>query len=376
MKKLAIIGADYTLIPLVNKAKEMGMETHCFAWDKEGDTDCRGIADYFHPISIIEKEQILEKCKELRIDGITTICSDVFMPTVAFVAQGMGLQGNRYDDSLIMANKYKARQAFFKNGVNSPRFTIAYEGKSPELNGLNYPLIVKPTDRCASLGVKKVGNEEELIEAVLRAQQLSYSREAIIEEFVDGCEATVDMITWQGKHYPITISDTETTGTPYFSKIGYHQPSLLNPDIQSKIINEAKKALTALKFDYGVSDTEVKVTENGEIKIIEINPRMGADSTEQLVKLSKGYDLIKGVINVAMNQFEEPVFPINKYSGVCYLSKETEYLKPIFENKVNDPDIVMVKIDKNELCYLQCGGDRSGYLIYQSEQRKNWKKIK
>ena len=295
------------------------------------------------------------------------------LPTVAYVAQSMGLPGNRYEDTLTMINKHKARLEFFKNEVNQPRFTIASKEQEPDLTGFQFPLIVKPTDRLGSIGVLKVDKEAELSGAIHRAQQLAYSGEAIIEEFVSGCEATVDMISWQGNHYPIIISDTETTGAPFFSKIGYHQPSMLSADIQAKIINEAKKALTALRFDYGVSDIEVKVNENGEVKVIEINPRMGGDATELLVRLSKGYDLVKGVIDVALNQFALPVFPVNKYSGVCYLSKETEYLKSVMDNRDNDPEIVMVQIDREDLRYLQCGGDRSGFLIYQSTQRRSWK---
>ena len=45
-KKLAIISANEDQMPLVNKAKEMGIETHCFSWDKtEEHTFCKGIAD-------------------------------------------------------------------------------------------------------------------------------------------------------------------------------------------------------------------------------------------------------------------------------------------------------------------------------------------
>ena len=49
-KKIAIIGASYLQLPLVEKAKEMGLETHCFAWS-EGAV-CKNVADYFYPISI------------------------------------------------------------------------------------------------------------------------------------------------------------------------------------------------------------------------------------------------------------------------------------------------------------------------------------
>ena len=71
MKKLAILGASYLQEPLVLKANQMGLETHCFAWDNE-DAVCKEIAHYFYPISVLEKESILNKCIEIGIDGITT----------------------------------------------------------------------------------------------------------------------------------------------------------------------------------------------------------------------------------------------------------------------------------------------------------------
>ena len=50
MKKLAIIGASYLQLPLIEKAKSMGIETHVFAWvaNDVGET----AADHFYPISI------------------------------------------------------------------------------------------------------------------------------------------------------------------------------------------------------------------------------------------------------------------------------------------------------------------------------------
>ena len=59
MKKLAIIGASHFQNPLILKAKEMGLETHVFAW-ASGDIG-ETTADYFYPISIRETDAILEK---------------------------------------------------------------------------------------------------------------------------------------------------------------------------------------------------------------------------------------------------------------------------------------------------------------------------
>jgi len=234
-------------------------------------------------------------------------------------------------------------------------------------------LIVKPTDRGGSTGITKVEKEEDLKSAIDNAKKWSFTGNAIVEEYVSGSEATVDMISWKGKHYPITITDTETLGGPHFMKIGYHQPTQFSNDIRDKIIIEAKKAITALNIRYGASDIEVKVTEEGIVKIIEVNPRMGGDCTEILLRLSTGYDYLKAVINVALNQFEEPVFNLNKYSGVCFLSKETEHLKPFIENSKDFPEIITAEISDNELHYLKTADDRSGFLIYQSDKRKIWK---
>lgn len=68
MKKIAIIGASALQNPLILKAKSMGLETHVFAW-AAGDIGEK-TADYFYPVSIVEKEQILSVCRKIGIHGI------------------------------------------------------------------------------------------------------------------------------------------------------------------------------------------------------------------------------------------------------------------------------------------------------------------
>ena len=120
MKKLAIIGASYLQLPLVKKAKEMGLRTICFAW-AEGAV-CAEEADEFYPISVVEKEQILHVCQEKHIDGICTIASDVAAPTVAYVSEKMGLVGNSYATAVRANNKYIMRNAFSQAGVPCPKY--------------------------------------------------------------------------------------------------------------------------------------------------------------------------------------------------------------------------------------------------------------
>lgn len=366
MKKIGVIGASYLQKPLILKAKEMGIETHCFAWE-EGAV-CKYIADYFYPISITEKERILEKCEEIGINGIISIASDVAVPTVCYIAEKMNLSGNSYGDVWVTTNKYQMRKRFDKFGVNSPRFAVVNDKIS--IYDFRFPLIVKPTDRSGSRGIIKVTDSNEIESAVTRAKKESFSNEAIIEEFITGKEVSVESISWQGKHYIITITDKVTTGEPYFVELQHHQPSILNEIVQDEIKEQTYKALDALGIKSGATHSEFKITENGEVYIIEVGARMGGDFIgSDLVRLSTGYDFLKAVIDVAFGNFEEPRLTLKRCSGVYFLCNEAENVKQYIENAEQYPEIVMFEITDSKLHSVQSSSDRSGYFIYQSDKR-------
>lgn len=368
MKKLAIIGASYLQEPIVKKAKQMGIYTICFAW-ADGAT-CAEICDKFYDISIIEKEQILEICKKEQIDGITTIASDTATLTVNYVASRMGLISNPDEYSEICTNKFKMRQCFMDADVPSPKFTLVDDEGKYSIKGLRFPLIVKPTDRSGSRGVEKVLDPVQLESAIKRARKDSFEGKAIIEEFVTGREISVEGISFEGNHTILQITDKVTTGAPFFVELGHHQPSSLSDEIKNKVKQIVLNALDALHIQYGASHSELKIDEDGNIRVIEIGARMGGDFIgSNLVQLSTGYDFVKGVIDVALGTFEVPKLTQNNYSGVYFLCKETEWVKPLILNYKDNPDIVEARITDPVLRNIECSGDRSGYLIYQSNKK-------
>lgn len=367
-KKLAIIGGSYLQLPAVLKAKELGYEVHCFAW-RDGAV-CEAYADYFYPISIVEKEEILKECMRIGIDGITSIASDVAVLTVNYVASRMGLISNPDEYSETTTNKYLMRECFTMNNIPSPRYTIASKDDAYNIKGFNFPLIVKPTDRSGSRGVEKVLDPVQLGKVISRAQKDSFNGDAIIEEYVTGCEISVESISYEGCHYILQITDKVTTGAPYFVELEHHQPSALSPLVQEQVKDIVLRALDALHVRYGASHSELKITEDGDIRVIEIGARMGGDFIgSTLVRLSTGYDYLEGVIKIAMGEFIEPQIAEHNYSGVYFLCKETEYLKLIIENWRNYPEIVEARITDSILRNIECSGDRSGYLIYKSDNK-------
>ena len=365
MKKLAIIGASYLQLPLVLKAKQMQIETHCFAWPEAA--VCKDFSDYFYPISILDKEEIAVKCEEIGIDGITTIGTDMAVPTICYVAEKLGLISNSYHSSIISTNKIEMRNAFLIGKCNTPKF-LKVDDFNISLDSIDFPVIVKPSDRSGSRGVTKVEKKENLKNAIEKAINESFVKTAIVEEFIEGVEVSVESISWNGIHTILAITDKITTNAPNFVEIAHHQPSQLSEPISAKIGVETIKCLDALDIKFGAGHSEFKITNNGDVYVIEVGARMGGDFIgSHLVELSTGYDFLKGVIDVALNQFNQPETTSKGFSGVYFLSKETEKIKEIFTN--NNVFDVQKEVFSLDLKNISNSNDRSGYLIYQSTER-------
>lgn len=373
MKKLAILGASYLQLPLVKKAKELGIEVHCFAWDDDK-AICKYEADFFYDISVLEKELILEKCKEVGIDGIVTIATDICVPVIAYVAEELELIGNSNEAALLTTNKGLMRACFEENKIPSPKYHIVKTENDSQLVNLNFPLIVKPSDRSGSLGVVKVENEIDLKKAIQYCLEVSIEKAAVVEEYITGTEVSVETISWEGKHHVITITDKVITEEPYFVELAHHQPSQLPSETQEEIVNISLKILEATKVQNGASHIELKIQPDGNISVIEIGSRMGGDFIgSDLVQLSTGFDYLKSVIDIALNQFDGKVEKtLNQFSGVYFLSENTKALLPYFENSDNSEfEIIKKELQNSELKEIHSSNDRSGYLIYQSTNKVN-----
>jgi len=339
VKSLAIIGASYLQLPLVQKAKELGLRTICFAWPKGA--VCKDVCDVFYPVSIVEQDEILRLCRAERIDGICTIGSDVAAPTVAYVAEQMGLPGNSYTAAVQAHDKQQMHRILTAAGVDCPKSDEGLGVSGLGVRGLAFPLIVKPTDRSGSLGVQKVERIEDLEPAITNARALSLVGQVLVEEYIEGREISVETISQHGHHHALQITDKTTTGAPHFVELAHHQPSTLPADVQARVFAITFKALDALGITEGAAHSEYRITDGGRIVVMEIAGRMGGDFIgSHLVPLSTGYDFLKGVIEVALG---EPIHVELKNLGRSSV---------IFEAPEN----------------LTCSADRVGYTIYQGER--------
>ena len=121
-------------------------------------------------------------------------------------------------------------------------------------------------------------------------------------------------------------------------------------------------------IQYGASHSELIITKNSEVYVTEIGARMGGDFIgSHLVKLSTGFDFLNAVIEVSLGIKPKINFNQNKYAGVCFYSKGTEWVAEFVKSK--NPNIIESQIAKLAEIQLKESSERSGYFIYAGNSR-------
>ena len=302
MEKVVVIGANAFQLPLILKAKQMGCETHVFAWEQGA--VAKEAADFFYPVSITDVDEILKICREIQPAAVTSIGSDLAVVAVNALAEALGLAGNPTKTTLCCTNKYVMRCTLAKEGLPVPGFFRWAPGEDfARAETLGFPLIVKPTDRSGSRGVALVTAPEQLEAAAQAAAAVSFEGKAIIESFFDGREYSCESISQNGKHHFLAITQKFTTGAPHFIETGHIQPADLDADAQERIFAVLDRCLTALGVENGAGHSEFRINAQGEMCIMEIGARMGGDCIgSHLVQLSTGHDFLLYVLDTALGR--------------------------------------------------------------------------
>lgn len=367
--KIAVLGANEPLIPFYRQAHELGYEIIGIAI--EDGAVCQKYCDRFYSVSFADKDKVLRICQKENIDGILSFSLESALPTVAYVAQKLGLISNSEESIKLTQSKFAQRQALEATGIPVPKY---YQIKSKEdlsLVDCHYPVIVKPVDSGGSQGICKVETPDGLVEAYRYAKDYSKSGHVIVEEFIDGREFSVEYISHAGKHYFLQITDKVTSGAPRFVEMEHHQPAEIPIDVWNRIKLMVEASLSALKVENSASHTEIKLNNKGELFIIETGARMGGDFiSSDLVRLSTGYDFVDGAIRLSVGLFEKPIKPIHIHSGVYFYSKLVPEIGKVIRNHEKYPEIVEWEYSEEPLMEVKSNADRRGYFIYKKVDGK------
>lgn len=358
MNKLAIIGASTGQLPLVRKARQKGIETHCYAW-ADGAV-CRNECDFFHDISIYDIDAIVESCQRVGVDGVVSTASEKIAPVVAQVAQRLGLNGTTPQAINTIQNKGSVRRLTASlSAIAKPRIWTP-----SERDNIIYPCVVKPAVGAAKKGVSFCASESHLDEALKYAGD----GEILIEEYITGDEYSVESLSYHGEHHVIQVTQKKSSGHPHFVELEHHQPAPLSDETRQAVEKAVCDLLTAVGYTNGASHIELKINPQG-IYLIEINARGGGGHiADTLVHLSTDCDYISDIIDISLDRYVyNPVHNI-AYSGILFLSAQNTRVQQYFNNESYPWLVERCRLNNNDTLTMSTSNyDRDGYIIYQSQ---------
>ncbi len=147
---------------------------------------------------------------ELKSRGYETVLADYYAEPVAKVSEELGLPCYiDYKTALNVTNKQYMKKVFVENNISTAKHVIMATLDVEKIKDMQFPLIVKPVDCNSSKGVKKVENIPELEKAFSDAVLFSRTNTAIVEEFIEGEELSVDVYIENGKANVLSVSSLD-----------------------------------------------------------------------------------------------------------------------------------------------------------------------
>lgn len=375
MKRIMILGAGILQVPAIIKAGEMGLEVVAVDMDKEAPGF--KYAGKSLAISTIDIKGVVEAAKEIGIDGVMTLASDLPMRTVAAVAEALGIIGIDTETALRATNKSLMRQCLKVNNVPVPEFIKAssYEEYLGAVKSFGTRFIVKPADNSGSRGVYLVdggnvdgGNEDIVKKTYAYSKKYSRCGDIIVEEYMTGDEVSVETLSVNGECHVIQITDKLTTGAPNFVETGHSQPSRFSAETAYEIKETAIAAVKAIGITNGPSHTEIMVTAEGP-KIVELGARLGGDCiTTHLVPLSTGVDMVECCIKIALGETPDYSVKFSRGSAIRYFDSHKGTIEKIdgVEEAEKTDGVCQISFVKNagdKIDDITSSSDRIGFVI-------------
>lgn len=223
---------------------------------------------------------------------------------------GLPYTGSGVLGSALAMDKVASKRMWRGMGLPTPEFLLPTNEENLEMAGtLGYPLMVKPAREGSSIGMSRVGNENDLRNAWVMARQ--YDERVLVERWIDGSEYTVAILGEEA--LPLIRLETPRQFYDYEAKYeaedtGYHLPSGLADKEERALQELALRAFQALGAS-GWGRVDLMVDDRGQPWLIEVNtvPGMTDHSLVPMAARGAGMDFEELVWRIlAMTLGENP----------------------------------------------------------------------
>jgi len=310
-----ILAAGPLQLPAFEEARQLGCKI--IAVDGNAGAPGMRLADRAFEVDIKQSDAITRIARSEKIWGVTSICTDFAVRTVADVAAALDLPGLGPEPARRATDKRLMRRVFAASGVPSPQFAEVSDVESAmkAAERLGYPTALKIPRSAGSRGVYRVDTPSELAERFAQARSLEPDENLLLEQWLTGPEVSVEGCCVGTEPWIVQITDKLLFAGPNPVEAGHTQPSRLPPETQNDIRRATAAGIRALGFANCGFHAELKVTEEGP-ELIEIAARLGGDRiATHLTLLSTGVNLVRGVIEMALGR--KPSLEVSRRCGAA-----------------------------------------------------------
>ena len=365
-QKILILGAGKYQLPLIKKAKEMGL--FIIVVSIRGNYPGFEFADKVYFVSTTDSEKVLEIAKFEKIDAVCTSGTDVALRTLGVVCDFLKLPGITKDTAELSTNKRLMKEAFRIGNVNTPKFRVVSTLNDclAVYDEFNKPLIFKALDSSGSRGIIKVKHREEISRAIEYVYQTTNLSSFIIEEFIDGLEFGVQTAVINGElQFIMPHGDILFHGKTNVP-IGYYVPLKISSEIMGKIEEQIDFSIKALSLNTCAINADF-ILKNNEVFVLEVGARAGATCLPELVSEYYGFDYYQYLLKMSLGEKVE--FPQKSGSpcgNLIYCSKKSGIFNSIQINNREQYQIIEEVFDYekgDEIKNFEVGIDRVGHVV-------------
>lgn len=301
--KLLILGGSNVQLNTVKRAKKKGHTV--IVSDYYPDAPAKEVSDFGEPASTFDVQANIEVAQRYGIDGILTMGTDQPVFTVAKVAERCGLPA-LIDVSTAKAatNKKVMKEIFKRSNIPTVDYRIINKHfNESDIQGLKFPVVVKPLDSQGQRGVLKLDSIEEIRDVFDRVLGFSREKEILVEEYYPSDEITVSGWVCRGKLHILTVTDRICyCNYPHIGIcIAHDFPSKFTDKYISEIEEISIRITEAFNIQEGPVYFQMLIGDLG-IKVNEIACRIGGAYEDEFIPLVTGVDILDMLIEASLGR--------------------------------------------------------------------------
>ena len=301
MKKILVLGAISAMNEIVIDAKKAGY--YVIVTDYLPNSPAKKYADEAWMYSIDDVDGIVEKCKEVKIDGVMNYCIDPAQKCYQQICEKLGVPCVAGREQFeIMTNKDKFAKCCVENGLDViPKYNMDKELTKEDYKYLEYPVMIKPVDGRASKGIIVAHSEQEMESAIEYSLSFSKRKEVVIEKYMNCPEFCAKYVACDGEIYFTSMSDVWNSVLPDGTRVYMGTSSYPSRYCDEYVKTTNDKVIAMLK-NIGIKNGATSFTgfyDNGKFRFFDPSLRMGGAQDWRVAEAASGVNIANLLTNFA-----------------------------------------------------------------------------